>query len=195
MTVLDGHTDDTHLARSIRRAAFRRVGWMARCGILCLVLVVAGCGYSLSGTGNSLPPHMKNILISVFQNESYEYGLESVIAQELMGSFDRRSGINIVDSIDEADAVLEGVIKNYEYIPTVNSQRQVTQYYINITAEVVLRDLVNEEVYWENKAYRFHEVYKVTDGLSSVQANRQQAWQDASEDFAESIASVLLEGF
>lgn len=166
--------------------------WMTA---LAAILLAAGCGYSLAGTGNSLPPHMKNILVTVFQNESYEYGLESIIAQEIMRSMDRRSGIDVVESVDDADAVLEGVIKNYEYVPTMNSQRQVTQYYINITAEVRLRDLVNEEVYWENKSYRFHEVYKVSDGLSSVQSNRQQAWQDAAEDFAESIASVLLEGF
>ncbi|HPQ41925.1 MAG TPA: LptE family protein [bacterium] len=164
-------------------------------GYLIIALLAGGCGYSLAGTGNSLPPHMKNILVTVFQNESYEYGLESVIAQELMSAMDRRSGIEVVQKIDDADAILEGVIKDYEYVPTVNSQRQVTQYYINITAEVRLRDLVNDEIYWENKSYRFHEVYKVSDGLSSVQSNRQQAWQDAAEDFAESIASVLLEGF
>ena len=71
----------------------------------------------------------------------------------------------------------------------------MTQYYINITAEVRLRDLVEDDVYWENKSYRFHEVYRISDGLSTIQANRQNAWQEASEDFAESIASILLEGF
>jgi len=160
-----------------------------------VILLLAGCGYSLSGMGNSLPAHMKNIHVAVFQNESYEYGLESVITQELMTSFNRRSGIRVVQKLTEADAVLEGVIKNYEFVPTLNAQRQVIQYYINITSEVRLRDLVQDVVFWENKAYRFHEVYRITDGVSSIEANRQKAWQDASKDFAESVASILLEGF
>lgn len=165
------------------------------CWLLVTCLLIGGCGYSLTGMGNSLPPHMTAIKVQVFQNETYEYGLERIIAQELTSSFDRRAGIEVVDTLGDADAVLEGIIKKYEYVPTTNSQREVTQYYINITAEVRLQDLVNEEVYWENKNYRFHEVYKVSDGLSSIQSNRQQAWQDAAEDFADSIASVLLEGF
>ncbi|MBN1880158.1 LptE family protein [bacterium] len=162
---------------------------------LSLLLLGSGCGYSLSGMGNSLPPHMKRILVTVFQNESYEYGLESVITQELTASFNRRSGIKTVQKLSDADAILEGSIKSYEYVPTLNAQRQVTQYYINITAEVRLRDLIEDSVYWENKSYRFHEVYRISDGVSSVQTNRQEAWQDAAEDFAESIASILLEGF
>lgn len=160
-----------------------------------ILLCLSGCGYSLSGMGNSLPPYMKNIMITVFQNETYEYGLESVINQEFTTSFNRRPGIRIVQKLNEADAVLEGIIKTYEFVPTLNAQRQVTQYYINITAEVRLRDLVADDVYWENKSYRFHEVYRISDGLSTIQANRQIAWQEASEDFAESIASILLEGF
>jgi len=162
---------------------------------LVFLVSVVGCGYSLTGMGNSLPPHMKNIMVTIFQNETYEYGLESIVSQELMSSFDRRAGIEVVQDMNIADAVLEGTIKKYEYIPSLNAQREVTQYYINISAEVRLRDLVDENIYWENKNYRFHEVYKISDGLSSIQANRQQAWQDAAEDFAESIASVLLEGF
>jgi len=155
----------------------------------------AGCGYQLVGMGSSLPEHITNIRVTVFKNKSYEYGLENILTQEMMNSFNRRAGVTVVRSTAQADAVLEGVIKEYKYVPTLNSQRQVTQYYIYITAEIKLYDLVREEIYWESKNYAFHEIYKVTGGLSSIQANRQQAWQDAAEDFAERIASVLLEGF
>jgi outer membrane lipopolysaccharide assembly protein LptE/RlpB len=160
-----------------------------------LLLLHAGCGYSLTGLGNSLPPHMKTIAVPVFQNETYEYGLERIIVQELTTSFNRRSGIRVVQKISEADAVLEGTIKTYEYVPTLNAQRQVTQYYINITADLRLRDLVKDTVYWENRTYRFHEVYRITDGIGSVEANRLRAWENAAKDFSESISSILLEGF
>ncbi len=166
--------------------------------VVCLVMIwstLAGCGYSLAGLGSSLPPHMQNIFIPVFQNETFEYGLESIITQELISTFNRRSGIRVVQRIGDADASLEGTIRLYEYVPTLNAQRQVTHYYINITADIVMRDLVNETVYWENRGYRFHEVYRVTDGVASVEANRQQAWENAAKDFADSIAGILLEGF
>lgn len=160
-----------------------------------MIFLLYGCGYALTGLGNSLPPYMQNIAVPVFQNETYEYGLERIITQELTTSFNRRSGIRVVQKMSDADAVLEGTIKQYEYVPTLNAQRQVTQYYINITADLRLKDLVKETVYWENKAYRFHEVYKITDGLGSVETNRLRAWENAAKDFAESISSILLEGF
>ena len=160
-----------------------------------IIFLMSACGYTLTGLGNSLPPHMQNIAVPVFQNETYEYGLERIIIQELATSFNRRSGIRVVQKLNDADAVLEGTIKLYEYVPTLNAQRQVTQYYINITADLKLKDLVKNTVYWENKAYRFHEVYKITDGVGSVEANRLRAWENAAKDFAESISSILLEGF
>jgi len=159
------------------------------------LFLLAGCGYRLVGLGNSLPEHIKKIHIGVFKNRSYEYGLESVLTQEVVRAFDKRAGIIVVKEQSEADASLEGEIAEYEYVPSVNSQRKVTQYYINIRAEIRFRDLIKDEVYWEDKNFMFSEIYKVTGGLSTIQANRQKAWQDAAEDFAETIAGVLLEGF
>jgi len=163
--------------------------------ILFIIFAGSGCGYRLVGMGSSLPDHIQKITVSVFKNKTYEYGLENILTEEVINSFDRRAGIEIVRTVNEADAIFEGEIREYKYVPTLNAQRKVTQYYIYITASVKLRDLVKEEIYWENNNYRFHQIYKITSGLSSIQTNRQQAWQDAAKDLAERIAGVLLEGF
>ncbi|MBN1552328.1 LptE family protein [bacterium] len=164
---------------------------------LCLAGIMGtnGCGYHLAGQGNALPVHLQKIAVPIFKNQTYEYGLENIVSQKVIDAFNRRSGVKVVKDPSEADAVLEGDITDYKYIPTLNSQREVTQYYINITASVRLRDLVKESIYWENKNFIFNEIYQVTEGLSSVDVNRQKAWEDAAEDFAESIANVLFEGF
>ncbi len=163
---------------------------------LCIVIVTAaGCGYRLAGLGSSLPEHLQSIAVPIFLNKTYEYGLENIVTQEMVNALNRRAGISTVKKVGDADAVLEGVITEYRYVPTLNSQRKVTQYYIHIVASVKLMDLVNDEVYWEDKNFRFSEIYKVAGGLSSIQSNRQKAWQNAAEDFSERIASVLLEGF
>jgi hypothetical protein len=169
-------------------------GGLPRC-LAILLMTVTGCGYHLAGQGSSLPAHLKNIAIPIFQNRSFEYGLENILTQEIVDAFNRRAGVQTVKNVSEADAILEGDIIEYKYVPTLNSQRKVTQYYIQITASVRLRDLVKDTVYWEDNAFVFHQIYKVTGELSSTDANRQKAWTDAGEDFAESLASVLLEGF
>lgn len=169
---------------------------MKRMGILLFIaLILPGCGYHLAGLGNSLPEHIKTIRIPVFKNQSYEYGLETILTQEMADAFNRRAGIEVVRKAGTADAVLEGIIKDYKYVPTLNAQQKVSQYYISIRAEIRLMDLVKDEVYWEDKNYEFHEIYKVSGGLSDIQNNRQEAWRKAAEDFAERVASVLLEGF
>lgn len=60
----------------------------------------------IDGAGNPLW-YMQNIAVPVFQNETYEYGLERIITQELTTSFNRRSGIRVVQKMSDADAVLE----------------------------------------------------------------------------------------
>ena len=164
--------------------------------LMCLwLLVISGCGYHLVGQGSSLPDHIKKIVVPIFKNKTYEYGLENIITKEVIDAFDKRAGVVIVKASEKADAILEGEIIEYKYVPSTNSQRKVTQYYINITASVRLRDLVKQKVYWEDPNFNFHEIYKLTGGLSSIQINRKKAWEDAAKDFAESVASVLLEGF
>lgn len=161
-----------------------------------LILIgFSACGYHLTGQGNSLPEHLKKISVPVFANKTFEYGLESIITQEVISSLNRRPGIEVVESSQNADALFHGEILEYKYTPTLNSQREVTQYYIHITASVKFMDLIHDKVYWENASFIFHQIYKVTDGVSSIQASRQKAWKDAAEGFAESVTSVLLEGF
>ncbi len=164
---------------------------------ICFLILIggAGCGYHLAGQGNSLPDHLRKIAVPIFTNKSYEYGLESTVTQEVVASLNRRPGIEVVDSAEGADALFLGEILEYKYVPTLNSRREVTQYYIQITASVKCLDLIQDKTYWENPTFIFHQIFKVTEGISSIQSNRQQAWKEAAEGFAESVTSVLLEGF
>ena len=105
------------------------------------VLFFCGCGYQLAGQGSSLPDHLKTISVPIFLNKTYEYGLENIVTQEVVDALNRRAGVSTVKKIGDADAVLEGIITEYRYVPTLNSQRKVTQYYIHIVASVQLKDL------------------------------------------------------
>ncbi|MBN2053674.1 LptE family protein [bacterium] len=162
--------------------------------MLCL-LFTAGCGYTLVGKGSSLPDHIKNVAIQNFKNATYQHGLETILSDAVIEEFERHGSIALVKTEQEADAVLMGVIKHYEYKPLTDKNNQITEYKIAITAAVVFRDRVKNRNYWKDDDFYFMEDYFVTEQLSSSRDNQQAAWEEAAEDFASSLVSIIMEGF
>lgn len=164
--------------------------------ISCLLgLALVGCGYSMVGKGSSLPEHIKNVAIITFKNATYEHGLETIISEAVIEEFERHGSIKVVRTEQEADAILMGVIKKYEYRPLVDKTNTITEYKLAITAGVVFRDRVKNVNYWKDENFYFIEDYFVTQQLSSSRENQREAWEEAAKDFAASLVSIIMEGF
>lgn len=78
--------------------------------VLVLAVVMTGCGYTFRGSGSALPPDVKSIFIPQVDNNSTKLGLATVLTDAIRDEFDGYGTISVVDSQNEADAVLKVTI-------------------------------------------------------------------------------------
>jgi len=80
---------------------------------MCLIgLSVSGCGYTFRGSESALPPDVKKIYIPQAENNSTKLGLATIVTEAMRDEFDSYGTVSVVDSQNEADAVLKVRILN-----------------------------------------------------------------------------------
>lgn len=159
--------------------------------------VLAGaCGYALEGRGSFLPPHIRNVGIPTFENLSSTPGIAEIITAEIHSEFISRGNFSINNTSAGVDAVLEGTIRNYSYIPRALDEDGIaTSFLISITADITFRDLVENKVIWEQKGYRFYSEYQLSDAGGDFINQESESVRRAAEDFAKRIVGTILTGF
>jgi hypothetical protein len=165
------------------------------CGLLALCLILVACGYNLRGTGSSLPPHIKKVVIPMFSNLTTRFDLDVKLTEKIRSEFVARGRVELTGDEDSADAILIGEITAFTATPIAfTGETTADRYSITIITKIVLRDLVNKKVVFSNPNYLYQQEYEVPEGtdFESVQT---EAIETVAERFARSVISTILEGF
>lgn len=161
------------------------------------VIIMSGCGYSLVGKGNFLPPELKTIQVPGFVNRTTRVEVEQQVTRAVADELVFRGRLRLVSDPPEADLILRGVIDTFGITPvSFNEQGRATQYQVAITAQIELVNHRDEDkVLWKNDQYRFLETYPID--LNSTDAFDQEtrAIGEIAKRFAERLVTNLLEGF
>ncbi len=92
------------------------------------LLIFSGCGYHFSGKGEAFPKDVNSIYVATFVNSSQDVGLEKEISSALRSEFRRRGRIRPVNQLDQADAILSGVVRSLDTnVVSVNASDEVLQ--------------------------------------------------------------------
>jgi outer membrane lipopolysaccharide assembly protein LptE/RlpB len=168
--------------------------------VSCLLLVSA-CGYQLTGKGTHVPPGISSLAIPTFMNETLEPGIEIPFTQGFLREFIFDSRVKVLGR-SEADAVLEGVIKNFR-LQSVSYDRSgfVLEYQANVTVGLTLKRK-DGEVLWrlddlsEARWYRasFGETIPSTGGILN-EASKNIAVQETGKFMAERVKSRFFYNF
>ena len=171
-------------------------------GLAATVFGVSGCGYTLSGRGNSLPATIKVIGIPLFTNQSQTPDIDQVLTRAVREEFQSHGRYTVNPGIEGADAVLHAVILNVSYAVTAfTTSHQASRYAVTVTANVEFRDVNdNNKVLWANPALTFRDEYDVTSSVAGVDPAaffRQDAnaLDRLSRSFARSVVTSILEAF
>lgn len=89
-----------------------RGGVVVRALVITLGVCLAGCGYSFRGSESALPPDVRKIYIPTVENNSTKLGLSTIMTEAIRDEFDSYGTVSVVDSQNEADAVLKVRILN-----------------------------------------------------------------------------------
>ena len=142
--------------------------WLPRFAVwsfaMMIVAPLGGCGYQFVGESSLLPKEARTIYVEPFVNRSRDVGLDKELTTALRGEFYRRGQLKIVDSAEQADVILSGVIRCYSECPgarvlSANSNDEVLQYDSLLIMDVTLRRREPNEILWRGQGVRLNQVY------------------------------------
>jgi len=163
--------------------------------VLFLLILVSGCGYRFSGTGD-FPEGTKSIFIPILENRTSEGRLENLITDDLIYEFTRNRKDMLAGSINDADAVLYGIIHSIS-ITTISREDPNTSSERSVKLSVDMKLVVPEgRIIWRAKEITANEAYNVVpnDKHRTIQ-NRREAISKLSQRLAEKIYTRMTDNF
>ncbi len=161
--------------------------------VVVLSIVVAGCGYRLSG-GGPLPGNVTRVAVAMFENRSFETGAEAVFTSALMTELVQSSDARVVGR-EEADAVILATIRS---ITIGGLTRTADDSVVERRVSAVLDlDMVGKdgETIWSVRKFSESEVYAVSSANASDEAAKREAVQEIADRVAERIISKMRDNF
>jgi outer membrane lipopolysaccharide assembly protein LptE/RlpB len=139
--------------------------WLSRFAVwlfaMMTVAPLGGCGYQFVGESSLLPKEARTIYVEPFVNRSRDVGLDKELTTALRGEFYRRGQLKIVESAEQADVILSGVIRSFadSTVASVNRDDEVLQYESLLIMDVTLRRREPNEILWRGQGVRLNQVY------------------------------------
>ena len=121
----------------------RQTGSHGFAGIVFVILVNCGCGYTLTGQGAFLPDYIQTIGVPMFENATTIFEIEQALTQEVRSEFIGRGSYRVVATDTGVDAVLSVTINDISITPARSlrsSRRPVTSLRSRLpSSSVILR--------------------------------------------------------
>lgn len=141
------------------KSKFKLQLWAAAIGLLS-ILSGMGCGYRFLGMGEGFPKDVRSVFIEPFMNRSKDVGIEREMTTALRSEFRQRGQIQVVDRVEEADAILSGVIRSFDSrVAAVNRHDEVLQFETALIVDMTLRRRNPDEVLWRTQETKLTELH------------------------------------
>lgn len=162
-----------------------------------LILTLGGCGYALVGRGSTVPPDIKSVYLQPLENRTQRSQVEQALTRRIADELVTRQRFAVVGSEAEANAEILGAVTGFGVTPvTFDPGGRATEYEISITAQITFKRVGETgEVLWKSDRYTFRENYPVEPSATEYFDREDEAIEIASQRFAETLVTNLLEGF
>ena len=129
-------------------------------GYLWAAISISGCGYSFAGRSEAFPADIRTVYIEPFINQTRNVGLEKELTSALRSEFYRRGELRVVDTVDQADGIIAGVVRSFEsHVASVNRRDEVLHYETAIIVDASLRRREPNEIIWRSQGTRLTDIY------------------------------------
>ena len=172
---------------------------------VCRTIALVGALVFVSGftecykpvTKNQLPTRIRTIAVPAFQNQALRYKIEHRFTEAVINEVVRRGrGLRVQGEREGADAVIDGVIKSFNFSGVLLDERGRARIFeVTITASVTVRDQVENRVIYDNQNYVFRGEFEFANDPRSFFNEEDPAVQRMARSFAESVVSTLVNGF
>jgi hypothetical protein len=162
--------------------------------MLCFVSGFAECYKPV--TKNQLPARIKTVAVPAFQMESQalrnkiDSRFTDADVRELVH---RGRGLRVQGQREGADAVIEGVIKSFNFGGVLlDDKGRARIFEVTIVGAVTVRDQTENKVLYDNQNFVFRGEYEFASDPRSFFNEEDPAVLRISRNFAESIVSTLI---
>jgi len=149
-------------------------------------------------TNSGLPKDIKTIAVPAFQFEAkgLRYKVESRFTDAVSREIIRRgNGLKVQGSRTGADAVLEGMIRDFAFSGVLlDSQGRARVYEVTIVTAVTIRDVRNNTILYDNQNFTFRDSFEFTSDPRSFFNEEDPAVERMARAFAEAAVSAFVNG-
>jgi len=166
--------------------------------LLALLIIVSGFSECYKPIKkNQLPTRIRTIAVPAFQNQALRYKIEHRFTEAVINEIVRRGrGIRVQSEREGADAVVDGVVKSFNFSGVLLDERGRARIFeVTIVAAVTIRDQVENRVIYDNQNYVFRGEFEFANDPRSFFNEEDPAVQRIARNFAESLVSTLINGF
>jgi hypothetical protein len=164
-----------------------------------LIFAVSGfteCYKPVTGTG--LPKNIKSIAVPAFKFEAkgLRYRVESRFTEAVSREIIRRgSGLKVQGTLEGADAVVEGNIRDFSFSGVLlDREGRARVYEVVITSAVTIRDLRANKILYDNQNFVFRDSFEFSEDPRSFFNEEDPAVERMARAFAESVVSTIVNG-
>lgn len=163
---------------------------------LLALLFTSACGYHVSGHADMMPKSIKSICIPSFGNATTRYRLTDMLPEALSREFIARTRYQIVNDMNQADAILRGTVVNYFAFPTTLDQatgrastvQAIVIMQVSLTERTTGKVLYARPLDWKQQ-------YEISSDPRAFVDESDAAMRRISRDVARSIVSAVVENF
>ena len=136
----------------------------------------------------------RTVAVPAFQNDALRYKVESRFTDAVMRELVHRGrGLRVQGDREGADAVIEGVIKSFNFGGVLlDDKGRARIFEVTIGAAVTVRDQTENRVLYDNQNFVFRGEYEFASDPRSFFNEEDPAILRMSRSFAESIVSTLI---
>ena len=144
-------------------------------------------------TKNQLPSRIKTVAVPAFQNNALRFKIQSRFTEAVVNEIIRRGrGLRVQGDREGADAVIEGIIKSFNYSGVLlDDKGRARIFEVTIEVAVTVRDQTENRVLYDNQNFVFRGEYEFANDPRNFFNEEDPAVLRMARNFAESIVSTL----
>jgi len=143
--------------------------------LLLLAGAMAACGYQLVGYGHP-EGGARRVALPTLRNDSYEPGVELLVADALRREFLRRGAFQLTDDPAHADLVISGSVQRLQTTSTsFSSVVLALEYTVSMSLELHAKRADGSEVPLDSGSLRETERYLASADVAAMRRNREEA--------------------
>jgi outer membrane lipopolysaccharide assembly protein LptE/RlpB len=159
-----------------------------------LTLFLNGCGYHLTGTGSTLPEHLKTLSIPVFTNNSSQPEIHRELTSAIINAFITDGRVKVVHK-GRSDMVMRGNLIHYELKTVSFSDNNFAgDYIVELGVDVEVTDRVKNKPYLKQNL-KTEWNYTATSDIVATESARLVALEEAYRVLGNRLVSLLVNQF